>query len=341
MSSKYKALLVGAGAMGRAWGENLRDNPDVDFAGWIDVQPGVAAQAAADLGLRELYVGTDMDEALHKVVPDFVVDSSSIPVHHTVVKRALEFGVPVLGEKPMSDKWEQALEMVAASERAGKLYMVSQSRRYDRRLHAYRRLIEENLGKVGMIHADFFMDIYVGGYRLGLANPLLIDMAVHTLDAARFLCRCDAVSVYCDAFHPEWSRQPGNTNVTAIYEMANGARFTYRGCWVSVGYPTTWDSSWRAIGSNGSAMWDGDNGLGAEVLVANGGEVSREVERRSVDMDEDMPIGIDGALREFLDALETGKTPTGECHDNLNTMRMVFGAIKSAETGMRIELATL
>ena len=59
---------------------------------------------------------------------------------------------------------------------------------------------------------------------------------------------------------------------------------------------------------------------------------------RTVEVDETMPIGIDGSLREFLSALETGATPTGECHDNLKTMAMVFGAIESAQTGRRIDL---
>ena len=45
----------------------------------------------------------------------------------------------------MADSMEAAREMVAASERAGKLYMVSQSRRYDARLSAYKRLIKRML----------------------------------------------------------------------------------------------------------------------------------------------------------------------------------------------------
>ncbi len=336
--NKYKALLVGAGPMGRVWGETLRDNPDVILAGWVDVKQDVAARAAADLGLGDLYIGADLDEALRQVMPDFVVDVTAIPVHHSVAMQALNFGVPVLGEKPMADSMEHAREVVATSERTGKLYMVSQSRRYDRRLHAYRRLIEANLGSLSIIYANYFMDLYVGGYRLGLANPLLLDMAVHTLDAARFLCRCDAVSVYCDAFNPSWSWQPGNTTITAIFEMENGVHFTYCGCWVSAGFPTTWDSEWRAIGSNGSAIWDGADRVAAEVVVGPRENGSRPTEARTVEIDETMPIGIDGSLREFLNALETGATPTGECHDNLKTIAMIFGAAESAETGRRVAL---
>jgi len=42
---KFKALLVGAGGMGRAWGQNLHDCDEVEIAGWVDVRSGVGAAA--------------------------------------------------------------------------------------------------------------------------------------------------------------------------------------------------------------------------------------------------------------------------------------------------------
>jgi predicted dehydrogenase len=59
------------------------------------------------------------------------VDVTVPEAHRDVTLQALAAGVPVLGEKPMASSMDEARAMVAASERAGKLYMVSQSRRYD------------------------------------------------------------------------------------------------------------------------------------------------------------------------------------------------------------------
>src|SRR5712691_2326187 len=42
--------------------------------------------------------------------------------------------------------------------------------------------------------------------------------------------------------------------------------------------------------------------------------------------------------RDFLYALKTGATPMGECHDNIKSLAMVFGAIESAATGRRIKV---
>src|SRR5688500_16102168 len=55
----YRALLVGAGGMGRHWGENLRDCERVELAGWVDIRPGAAAAAAEGLGLRVAHTGED------------------------------------------------------------------------------------------------------------------------------------------------------------------------------------------------------------------------------------------------------------------------------------------
>ncbi len=43
-------------------------------------------------------------------------------------------------------------------------------------------------------------------------------------------------------------------------------------------------------------------------------------------------------LRDFLNALATGATPMGECHDNIKSLAMVFGAIESAATARRVAI---
>ena len=93
---QLKALLVGAGDMGRAWAKNLRDSDDVELAGWVDIRPDAAAQAADELGLAGVQVDTDLGRALATLRPDFVVDVTVPEAHHDVTLAALAVGVPVL-----------------------------------------------------------------------------------------------------------------------------------------------------------------------------------------------------------------------------------------------------
>jgi len=332
---KLKALPVGAGGMGRAWGQNLYDCDEVEIVGWVDVRSDIAAAAATALGLTGIHVGSDLAAAMTDTRPDFVVDVTIPEAHHDVTLAALAAGLPVLGEKPMATSMAQARAMVAASERAGKLYMVSQSRRYNAGLAALRRLITEQTGPLGILNADFYLGAHFGGFRDEMASPLVLDMAIHTFDAARYLSGADPIAVYCEEFNPPWSWYRGDACATAIFEMTGGLRYTYRGGWCAEGRHTSWEGEWRAVGPHGTATWDGTEAPEAAVVVAADGFMSATDTRRGI-VDEGMPGGIAGSLRDFLRALKTGATPMGECHDNIKSLAMVFAAIESAASGRRI-----
>ncbi len=257
----FKALLVGAGGMGKAWGNNLKEHPDVDIVGWVDLRPGAAAGSSGKFGTAQTaHRRRSLGKALAETRPDFVVDVTIPEAHRDVTLQALAAGIPVLGEKPMADSMEHAREMVAASEKSGKLYMVSQSRRYDARLHAFRRLIVEQIGTPGILNSDFYIGAHFGGFRDEMASVLLLDMAIHTLDQARYLSGADPISVYCEEFNPPWSWYRGDASATAIFEMTGGLRYTYRGSWCSEGKNTSWESDWRAVGPKryGGLGWHGN-----------------------------------------------------------------------------------
>lgn len=339
--NRYKALLVGAGGMGRAWGKNLRDCEQVQIGGWVDIRPAAAAQAADELGVT-MHTGEDLGKALAEVKPDFLVDVTVPEAHREVTCAALAAGVPVIGEKPMAESMESARAMVAASERAGLLYMVSQSRRYDARVAAYRKLIHELLGSPEILNSDFYIGAHFGGFRDEMAHVLLLDMAIHTFDAARYVSGADPVSVYCEEFNPSWSWYSGAACATAMFEMTGGLRYTYRGSWCAEGRASSWEAEWRAVGAPGSATWDGHNAPVADIVIGTEG-FHRDTKTLEAPLVEGVlegisGEGISGSLRDFLNALETGRPPMGESHDNIKSLAMVFAAIESAETGRRVRI---
>jgi predicted dehydrogenase len=334
---RRRAVLVGAGGMGRTWARNLLDCEQVELVGWVDIRPEAVAEASAALGLRDVYAGPTLGEALRVCRADFVVDVSILEAHHDITLEALAAGLPVLGEKPMADSLERARAMVAAAERAGKLYMVSQSRRYNPQLATLRDLIAAHLGPLGLLNSDFYLGPHFGGFREEMPSPLLLDMAIHTFDAARYLSGADPVSVYCEEFNPLWTWYTGAACATALFEMSEGLRYTYRGSWCAEGRRTSWDAEWRAVGERGTATWDGEGTPVSETVIEHEGFFSPvEERRRTVPTWEH--VGIAASLREFLVALETGATPMGECHDNIKSLAMVFAAIESAATGRRVAI---
>lgn len=332
-----RALLVGAGGMGRAWAGNLAACDDVQLAGWADIRPNAAAQAAEELQLAGVHTGDDYPRLLAELRPDFVVDVTVPEAHHDITLAALAAGVPVLGEKPMADTLARARAMVAAAERAGQLYMVSQSRRYNAQLHALRQLIDQQTGPPAILNSDFYIGAHFGGFRDAMPSPLLLDMAIHTFDAARFLSSADPLAVYCEEFNPPWSWYQGAASATAIFELSGGLRYTYRGSWCSEGRHTSWEGAWRAVGPHGSATWDGHSAPVAEVVAGPGGLHSPTTSVLGAPA-AGFAEGIAGALRDFIHALHTGATPMGECHDNIKSLAMVFAAIESAASRQRVTI---
>ena len=322
--------------MGKGWAKNLASNDKVDLVGWIDVREGAAGAAATEQGLAVPYTGSKLGEALIAVSPDFVIDVTPPEVHHDVTLQALAFGVPVIGEKPMAATMEQARAMVRASEEAGKLYMVSQSRRYNNCALGFADLIKKHLGGLGILNSDFYIGAHFGGFRDEMDHVLILDMAIHTFDMARMLSGKNAVAVSAQEFNPDWSWYKGPASAQCWFEMEGGLMYNYRGSWCAEGLHSSWEGDWRAVGENGTALWDGHKDSHGEVLQESAGFHSTmraiQSEKRTAKQ------GIEGSLEDFLLAIETGCTPQGECHDNINSLAMVCAAVESAIRGQRVEV---
>jgi predicted dehydrogenase len=312
----------------------------VELVGFVDLREEAARKRAQDSGALQPVIGTDLAAVLRETKPDMVFDCTIPEAHHRVTLTALEHGCHVLGEKPLADSMAHAREMVAAAQQAGKLYAVIQNRRYLPQIRRLRNFLDTGaLGEITTLNCDFYLGVHFGGFRDKMRHVLLLDMAIHTFDAARYITGADAVAVYCKEWNPRGSWYDMDASAVAIFEMSNGLIYTYRGSWCAEGLNTSWECDWRIIGTRGSARWNGGDGFQAEVVTKTGGTRS---ELAPVDWPAHDPAGKVGGhiglLREFVNCLRTGQTPETICSDNIKSLAMVFAAIESAETGHRVEV---
>jgi predicted dehydrogenase len=322
--------------MGRTWARAITNNPDVCLVGWVDLVQARVVEGIEEVGLGDVAIEDDLDVALGKCSPDFVVDVTAPEAHYEVTRCCLERGVAVLGEKPMATNLDEARALVEVSRRTSSLFVVSQNRRYHPGLVAFRRLVAERLGGIGELSADFYGGSRFGGFREEMASPLLVDMAIHTFDAARYITGADALSVCCTEFNPAWSWYRGSASAYADFELSGGIRFSYRGSWCAEGLQTSWEAEWRAVGALGSAKWDGSGNPVAEVrpLGDRGGSLEL-IEAKPVPLPGE---GIAGSLGDFVRALRTGEPVMNECGDNIKSFAMVMAALASSASGGRVEV---
>ena len=329
-----KAVVVGAGGISNAWfGPLAKEN--VQVVGVVDINLDAAKEKIAKYGLA-CKPSTKLLATLRKTQPDFVVDLTVPEAHCKVTCAALMAGLPVIGEKPMAASMREARRMVACSEATGKLYMVSQSRRWDAKHELVQRVLSGGaIGKLTTINCDFYIGAHFGGFRDAMPSPLILDMAIHHFDMCRYMTGADPVAVYAREFNPAGSWYAGDVSASCIFEMSNGTVFNYRGSWCSEGCHTSWNGDWRFIGERGSLLYEHDKLPYGQVVNGDSG-----FHRPMKDVEASAPTleftGMHGALREMLEFLRTGKKPQTECHDNIKSLAMVFAVIESNKKGRKV-----
>lgn len=331
-----RVVVVGAGGMGRAWIGTVLDSEVARLVGVVDVIDGAAARAVEEVVPEELHpgvmTGTDTVEIATACGAEAVIDVTVPAAHHAVTAEALHAGFPVLGEKPCAATLAEALSLAGHSEATGKLFMVSQSRRNNPHLHEARRLADE-LGGAGIVDTRFYRAPRFGGFRDAMDQPLIVDMAIHAFDAGRVLIDADPVSVTAASSNPPWSWYAGDAAATVTIDYGGGVVHTFSGSWCSPGHETSWNGEWMISCQGGTVHWDGET----PPTARRAGDEAL----RGRDPEPEARWELAASLAEFCSALRGGARPQSEVHQNVWTQAIVEAAVRSAETGRRIEVAAL
>ena len=215
-----------------------------------------------------------------------------------------------------------------------------QNRRFEHGIRTLRDgLVAGRIGSVTMLACDFFKAPHFGGFREEMRSPLLLDMAIHQFDQARFVAGVEPVAVSCQEFNLAGSWYRGDATAVCTFELADGSVFSYRGSWSTEGFGTSWNGSWRVVGTAGTALWDGEGGPVAEIAHAPEEQgLLYPVEHAEWERTWNGPTGHAGCLDEMLAALVQGRRPETDASDNLKSFAMVLAALTSAREGRRIEL---
>src|SRR5262249_10349486 len=144
-----KIIQVGIGGMGNAWLKTVLASPEVEYAGFVEIDKTIAEQQVKEYELDSSLIFDSLEKALSAVKADGVLDVTPPRFHRDVSLMALEAGIPVLSEKPLSDTFAGAQDIVRKANETGVLHMVAQNYRYSVQAQTVKHLL--NSGELGQV----------------------------------------------------------------------------------------------------------------------------------------------------------------------------------------------
>ncbi|MBN1675030.1 MAG: Gfo/Idh/MocA family oxidoreductase [Kiritimatiellae bacterium] len=294
-----------------------------------------AEQAAARFGVNAVY--GDPEALLQNEKPDIMDIIVEAPAHEWLVSLGAKYKVPVICQKPMAHDWKTCEKMVEGCRQAGVPLLIHENYRWQAPTRRLKEALDE--GHVGEVfRAD--IQLSTGGaeafakqpYLMSIKHASLFDMGCHIVDVARFLFG-DPSSVYCQS-------------VTSIDGMAGDDTFNLvlrQGrviCTCEVATHTPFKAF--VEGRNGTVRLDNDDQLTIRTkheTVTRDCRFAREFAWLPPEM---QGLGCAESIvachRHMIASLKGETACETSAEETLKTMRAVFGAIESTETGRAVAL---
>jgi predicted dehydrogenase len=201
-----KAVVIGAGHMGRYHADKLAACKGVTLAAVVDADAGRARELAAKHGCPAFSDYGQIPERIDAAIIAVPTDR-----HHEVGMACLERGLHVLVEKPIAASVEEADALIALAERRRLVLQVGHVERYSRAFGA----LAERMDRPVFVDAERLS----GFKQRGAEVDVVLDLMIHDLDLAAALARAEVLAVSACGFRV----LTGDIDIAnARIEFANG-----------------------------------------------------------------------------------------------------------------------
>ncbi len=348
MSSKKNVVIVGYGGMGYWHGKHFENSDCVNLMGVYDIRE-VRCNWAREQGIKAY---SSLEEVLADKNVDFITIATPNDVHKPIAIAAMAAGKHVVCEKPVTLNSADLEEIIAASEKYGKLFTTHQNRRWDVDYIMMKDAYHSGrLGKVFNIESRYQGSRGIpGDWR---AKPehgggMILDWGVHLIDQiigiiddkkiVSIYCRCDHITndVCDDGFKLDLYFEDG---VTARIEVGTSnfislARFYMLGTAGSV-IMDDWKSDMREIVCT---EWKEDN---VAPVVTSAGFTKTMAPRDAKTTEEHVYPRIESDVhdfyRNFVKAID-GEEEQLITHDQLRrSMKIMEAAFESDRLGRPVD----
>ena len=365
-TKKLRIGIIGCGWIADAHIHSYLKQPDVEIVAGADLIPGKAAAFFQKHGVE----GVKTDYASHKEMLDdesLKLDAVSICTynrqHAAPAIYALEKGVNVLLEKPFTVTLDEAVEVMRAEKKSGKILSIGFQPRMDANMKQIKKIVES--GELGQIY-------YIqtgGGRRRGIPTPFgttfiedktagigaLGDIGCYSLDMvlnaigypkpltvsgykSAFFGKDPNYSGYREDKRAEYAEKFGVDDFAAAFvRLEGGIILDFRIAW-AMNLDTPGDTI--IMGTKGSLRipstecWNGTVGGPMKIYHESAG-LQVETEIPVIKMKEGL---FDLKIRTFLDACKNGTPAPVPSSQILYNQAIIDGIAKSAEAGREVEI---
>ena len=166
---KLRFGIIGTGWIAEAHVEELKRMPDVEIVAGADLIPGKAERFFKHYGVEGVHLYPDHKSMIDNEKLDAVCVCTYNMTHKECTVYALEHGLHVMLEKPMCVTTEEALEIIAAEKKSGKILSIGFQPRMDANMQKIKEIVQSGeLGKVYYIQTG-------GGRRRGIPCSTFIE----------------------------------------------------------------------------------------------------------------------------------------------------------------------
>jgi predicted dehydrogenase len=355
-----KVAVLGAGGMGYGVALGYARRPGVDEVIAMDINPD---RLRSLQGRERIRTTTNLAEALDDPAVKLALITASNDAHYPLAMAAFAAGKAVLCEKPIANTLADARRMVEEAERRGLFFQIGFELRYSRLYTQVKEWIDAGLlGQVVNTQCTYLCSEFhhKGSWRNRKASggSMFGEKLCHYVDLPRWWIGSPVTEVYTACAPNVVPYYEVRDNYHTTYRFANGAvsQLTFV---MYVGETFAGDPlqnvvtqqqgdghqlTYLVVGTKGAAATDvfyrtlkrWEFGDSPKCMT------SRLVETRTWDAKDDSAWFHNGDDQhaDILRRVANGLPPMTPARDAYETMRLVFAAEQSADTGQPIELTS-
>ncbi|MCL1965062.1 MAG: Gfo/Idh/MocA family oxidoreductase [Firmicutes bacterium] len=354
-AQKIKVGIIGTGWIAEEHVESYLRQPDVEIVALADLVEGKASKFAKHYGLTGARLYPNHKAMLESEALDAVSVCTYNVTHAECAIEALNAGVHVLLEKPMCVTLDEAIAMMRAEKKSGKILSVGFQPRMDENMGMIKKIVESGtLGEVyyiqtgggrrrGIPSSTFIEKKTAGIGALGDIGCYSLDMVLNAIGYPKPL----TVTGYTSSFFgtsPEYqepedaSRFDVDDFAAAFIRLEGGIVLDFRIAWamhVDTPGDTIILGKKAALRIPSTECWNGTIGGPMKLYTDVAGE---QVETIIPAIESKGPGLFDRKIRSFLDAIITGGAAPVPTSQIVYNQAILEGIARSAALGREVEI---